>query len=134
MDNLDGPSGPRRVVHDVNNMQPETRSATKSSRNKRRRKNNSAVRVERKQSDGDEYTDTPAQAIPLELWPAIQEILGYGKRTHALGAMKAASALSNIVNRLRALGPPDPDLEEIMVDAERESENIRSMLCRTYEE
>jgi hypothetical protein len=70
----------------------------------------------------------------MELWPAIQEILGYGKKTHALGAMKAASALSNLADQLRALGPPTPALEKIMTDAERESQEIRALFAQTYED
>ena len=82
----------------------------------------------------DDDNSDKQDTIPMELWPAIQEILGYGKKTHALGAMKAASALSNFAERLRELGPPTPALEKIMMDAERESQEIRAMFCRSYEE
>ena len=134
MNNLDGTAVSRRVVLDAEALgytKPVNAGGGangKRLRRKRRRRSTGSEKVENKQRDIDNINP-----ISMELQPLIKAAVAYGRKTHALGAMKAASALSSIVNRLKALEDGAPEISEIVKDAEIEASTIRTMLCESYE-
>lgn len=89
----------------------------RNNRNKQRRSRNDHV----------EQPDV-LQQWPLEALSIRRAVLEYGRRTAALGAQHGAIALKMIASKIRDLGPPTPDLERIMLDAENEAIRLRAML------
>jgi hypothetical protein len=66
--------------------------------------------------------------------PIQRAVIEYGRRTAALGVQQGTSALRTLAQRIRDLGPPTPDLERIMLDAEREASRLRMMFNQNYED
>ena len=124
------PLRPRLVTYDVSEEQRQTHNK----KNQRRRKKRSVkARVEQplkpsRELDSDSSDSEVVEPIPLELWPAIREMLNYGKRTHVLGALAGARALTKIADRLHVFAEGVPELEEIVALAKRESTKIHAMI------
>lgn len=120
MENQDGVVRPRPRVLDV------SEPPRGSSRRRRGRQNARVARPSQEQVTVPHY--------PLEMQPVLRVAMEYGRRTHALGALRGASALRDLADRIRALGPATPALEQIMLDAERNANELHQLLGQVYEE
>lgn len=92
-------------------------------------------------SNAHQETVTEQFQVPMELRPLITAAMDYGKKTHALGMLKAAQALSNIATRLKTLNSmpslPDAyraDMKRILDDVETESNKLMSAFGTSYNE
>lgn len=139
MDSFDGATASRRLVIDAEELgYPQPAGAGKGSNGKqaprrhKRRKTNGKNTQSEQQQDAAGNIDG-AETLSMEIQPLIKAAMAYGRKTHALGAMKAASALSSMVERLKALEVQPPGLTEIVQEAEVEATAIRALLCESYE-
>jgi hypothetical protein len=71
---------------------------------------------------------------PIEMTPVMRAVLEYGRRTHALGALKGAAVVSNLVNQINALGQISPELKRIILDAEKNAIELKKLLNHAYAE
>ncbi len=136
-EHLDEASRPRPHIIDTNG--PEF-TYSPQPRGKRRRRRGGATRQEAphndQQGDGDLAVKLQRQ-WPLEAMDIQRAIVGYGRRTAALGALQGAHALSTLVNRIRGLNLGQaihPALEQIVNDADAEASRLRTMLDQVYED
>jgi hypothetical protein len=130
MDNENGVFKPRRVVYDVN---------TKNKHNKRRKKRSDFNRYETKQENIVNEVEHDQPTIPLELAPLIKTAIDYGRKTHALGALKSAKALAMLASKLKSLRGLDLSnarnsqlLQSMISEAEVESNNIINIFDIAY--
>ncbi len=136
MNNRNETTVSRRVVLDAESLgysKPASaggRNNSKRPRRKQRRKTTDHKQTEDRQLPDNNPDHTP---IPIELQPVIKAAVSYGRKTHALGAMKAASALLTIVERLKAFEFSTPGISDIVNDAETEASSIQTMLSESYE-
>lgn len=70
--------------------------------------------------------EDPPVKIPLELWPVIKTLVGYGKRIHSLGAMRGARALEQLASQLEQLALDMPEVKTICATALLEASQIRA--------
>lgn len=70
---------------------------------------------------------------PLEMQPVLRATLEYGRRTHALGVLKGAAAMEQLVDRIKALGPPSLELGELVTSAERNVGELKQEFKLFYE-
>jgi len=120
----------RRTIIDINNTYNR-----KKHRHKKRQQFNKFVYDD---STDDEQQDN-ADPIPLELRPIILAAIGYGKHTYALGAMKAATTLKQVVNELRLIINNNHNYDnnrELLLSlvslVERESHVLSELFAKTY--
>lgn len=74
--------------------------------------------------DGD---DEEVVQVPLELWPTVRTLIGYGRRTHGMGALRGARALERLVDSLVPYAGALPELEPIIAEARAEAHLIRTL-------
>lgn len=157
MDDLDGSQRPRRIVLDVASARQPTEQ--RGSRKRRRRRNKKKSQTQhpfhaemvqppygfvgkepfgRPSSDDerdDMYVGEVVKGIPMELNPLVQAAMSYGRKTHALGAMRAVEVLVSIAARLKASNlVGDPTIQRVILDAEQESTRIMSSMGTAYNE
>lgn len=131
---------PRRIV--------ETTQFSNNQHWKKKKKRHNASGVKYTTSNVMNRADSQEQQsvteqfqVPMELRPLITAAMDYGKKTHALGMLKAAQALASIANRLRTLNELQSipsaykaDIQRILDDAEAESAKMMSAFGATYNE
>lgn len=71
---------------------------------------------------------------PIEMMPVMRAVLEYGRRTHALGALKGAVVVSNLISRINTLGQVSPELKNIILDAEKDVRELKHLLNSAYAE
>lgn len=83
----------------------------------------------------DETDDVVATTqYPIEMTPVMRAVLEYGRRTHALGALKGAVVISNLVSKIKSLGQISPELKHIILDAEQDVHELKQLLSQAYAE
>lgn len=75
--------------------------------------------------------DDPPVRIPLEMWPVIKTLVGYGRRTYGLGGLRGVAALGRIVDSLVPLAGGCPELVDVIKFAQKEAEEIRALAFST---
>ena len=73
-------------------------------------------------------------SYPLEMQDIIRASREYARRTHALGALRGALAISELTATIRSLGPQTADMIAILEKADNDARTLRSMLNKVYED
>lgn len=126
MENNDGVSRPRLRVVDTSGLKFSGQNRGK------RRKWSQSQRQEHQRERG--FAAQLQQQWPLEAMPIQRAVLEYGRRAAALGAQQGAQSLRTLAMKIRELGPSNPALEKIAIDAETEASRLRTMLDQVYED
>ena len=82
-----------------------------------------------KQAPRQPQTSDP-NSIPLELLPTLRTLKGYGKRMHALGGLRGARALEQVIHDLMPLVGKLPEVVDVVLFAKQEAESIRAESMR----
>lgn len=69
----------------------------------------------------------PGVSIPLEMWPVVKTLVGYGRRSHGLGGLRGARALERVVDSLIPHLAQCPELIDVIVEARNEAQEIRAL-------
>ena len=133
MENAEAIVKQRRVVYDVRSPDQHVPRNNRKRKKKNRNKNRSFSPgiVESETLHFDEFP------VPMELRPVIVAALEYGKKTHAIGALRAAQLLGSIAVRLKDIGPSlsnghNDIVQKLIIDAEAESMRIMSSFSAAY--
>jgi hypothetical protein len=103
--------------------------------NNRGRNHRQVVQKKQHKQFVDETDDVVATTqYPIEMTPVMRAVLEYGRRTHALGALKGAVVISNLVSRIKSLGQVSPELKHIILDAEQDIHELKQLLSQAYAE
>lgn len=81
--------------------------------------------------DDDHDDDETPVRIPLELWPVVRTLVGYGRRIHGIGGLRGAGALERVVDSLIPLLSKCPELIDVIVEARNEAQEIRALAQRS---
>ena len=123
MSDLDVSVKPRRVVYNIEQQR---------SRKKRRGHGKKQGPPPAKFTQPVLSEEDDQQRLPLEMAPLIQAAIEYGRKTHALGALKTAQALANIVAKLKKI--EHPSVSAVASEAEMESRKIFALFNIAYNE
>lgn len=136
-------STPRRVVYDV---RPQPQAQPNNKRRRRgKKKQHEQVLIERISDEpvplelaplieaAIDYGRKHPKGDEMQLAPVVRAAIEYGRKTHALGAMKAAKALANLAMKLKK-SDAAPQLFDLIVETQLESEKIVAMFVTAYEE
>jgi len=104
--------------------------------NNGRNKNHRQTGVQRKSQQfvDEEVTIEATVQYPIEMMPVMRAVLEYGRRTHALGALKGAVVVSNLISRINTLSQVSPELKNIILDAEKDVYELKQLLNSAYAE
>lgn len=69
---------------------------------------------------------------PIELTPVVDAIKEYGRRTYSLGALQGAFAIEHLLDKIKTLQPVNDELKEIIADAEKNVDHLKSYLHKVY--
>lgn len=86
-------------------------------------KNQETVPHAEQVKEDDESSGAPS--IPLEMFPVIRTLVGYGRRAHGLGGLRGARALEHVIDCLIPHLNKCPELIDVIVEARNEAEQIR---------
>ena len=128
MSDLDSAVRPRRVVYDV--QRPEQAKSRKRRRGHGKKPGQQPTKFTQPVLNNED----DQQRLPLEMTPLIQAAIDYGRKTHALGALKTANTLANIVVKLKETGLIHPIVLDVIIEAETESRKIFGMFNVAYNE
>lgn len=128
MSDLDSVVKPRRTVYDV--QKPEQSRARKRRRGHGKKPGFNPTKFTQPVLS----VENNQQQLPLEMAPLIQAAIDYGRKTHALGALKTAQALANIVAKLKQTGLEHPMILDVIIEAELESKKIFGLFNVAYNE
>ncbi len=70
---------------------------------------------------------------PLEASPILRSVLEYGRRTASLCAQNSSRTLINFAKKIRNLGQMSSDLEQIVIEAEKEAFRLKLSSEQIYE-
>lgn len=130
MSDLDVLVKPRRVVYDV--ARPEQQVRSRKKRRGHGKKQQGVPPAKFTQQPVLSLNEDDQQRLPLEMAPLIQAAIEYGRKTHALGALKTAQALANIVAKLKKI--EHPLVLDVITEAELESRKIFTLFNIAYNE
>ena len=127
MSDLDVSVKPRRVVYDVERPVP-------ARQRKKRRGHGKKPGPPPAKFTQPVLSEDDQQRLPLEMAPLIQAAIEYGRKTHALGALKTAQALANIVAKLKRSNISHQTVIDVIKEAEFESQKIFALFNIAYNE
>lgn len=93
-----------------------------------------APKQRRRSRSNNEDDHPPSASYPIEMQDIIRASREYARRTHALGALRGALAISELTATIRSLGPQTADMIAILEKADNDARTLRSMLNKVYED
>ena len=120
-DSCDRP-GPRRTVLE---MQPEPNPGNRRGGRTNKKKHN-VVSYESVNVNID------VKNRPIELTPVIDAVQEYGRRTHSLGALEGANAITALLNKIKSIEPTNSELKQVIVEGEKSVDHLKSYLHKVY--
>lgn len=122
----------RKVIIDVQHDNERQLKHRNGHNNKRRYKKRYFTSHEQTNKNVSIEIQPEVEPIPLELKPVITAAIEYGKKTHALGVLKAANTLKDIALKLSFLQEHSPEIVNIISVAEKESQKLFELFSTTY--
>lgn len=125
MENQNGLPKPRLVVLDIEKPLEQNNNDKRNKRHRHKRNNNV---VSQPQNQILKY--------PLEMQPALNEVLEYGMRTYSLGLLKGAKAMDDLVEAIESLGPKAEleQLEHLISGIKNTTAEYRLFAKKVYED
>lgn len=71
---------------------------------------------------------------PLEMKPVISAVREYARKTHSIGALQGAHAMQALIDEIKALGPHNEEMCDLLQKGEGKVKELKSYLYKAYKE